>query len=119
MSFTLNKKHKDYEYTKRSRTFLCGYDANEYSEYALEWLIDELVDDGDEIVCLRVVEEDAPIAGGKSVREGLHREEAERIMRQMELKNTENKAINLVLEFAVGKIQEVIDEMVSFLRLQL
>lgn len=112
MSLTLNRKHKDYEYTKRSRTFLCGYDDNEYSRYALEWLVDELVDDGDEIVCLRAVEDDAPIALGKSVREGLHREEAERVMKEIEHKNTENKAINLVLEFAVGKVQDVIDEMV-------
>ena len=36
-SLTLNRKHRDYEYTKRSRTFLCGTDTNEYSDTALEW----------------------------------------------------------------------------------
>ncbi|KAK7516640.1 uncharacterized protein IWZ02DRAFT_454705 [Phyllosticta citriasiana] len=112
-SFTLIRKHKDYEYTKRSRTFLCGLDSNDYSEYALEWLIDELVDDGDEIVCLRVVEKDDKVAGESSVDHGKYREEAEKLMERIQGKNTENKAINLVLEFSVGKVNKVIDEMIN------
>jgi hypothetical protein len=112
-SFTLIAKHKDYEYTKRSRTFLCGCDDNEYSEYALQWLIDELVDDGDEIVCLRVVDPDDKVAGGTSVEKGRYRSEAEALMKQIQKRNTENKAINLILEFSVGKVNKVIDDMVS------
>lgn len=118
-SLTLNRKHRDYEYTKRSRTFLCGTDTNEYSDTALEWLIDELVDDGDEVVCLRVVEKDsreaAKWAGGQtgSGRHKSYREEAERMLMAIEKKNTENKAINLVLEFSVGKVHETIQHMVG------
>jgi hypothetical protein len=112
-SFTLVSKHKDYEYTKRSRTFLCGVDKNEYSDYALQWLVDELVDDGDEIVVLRVVDKDDTIAGDRSVEKGRYRSEAEALMKQIQSKNHENKAINLILEFAVGKVNTVIDEMVS------
>jgi hypothetical protein len=114
-SFTLIAKHKDYEYTKRSRTFLCGCDDNDYSDYALQWLIDELVDDGDEIVCLRVVEKlDGP--GDKHLENGRYRDEASALMKQFQAKNHENKAINLVLEFAVGKVNKVIDEMVDHAR---
>ena len=113
-SFTLNKKHKDYEYNKRSRTFLCGFDSHEYSDYALEWLIEELVDDGDEIVCLRVVEKDDSLAGKSSMEAGRYRSEAEKLMARIEEKNIENKAINLILEFAIGKVQSVIDDMVSY-----
>ncbi|KAF2872042.1 hypothetical protein BDV95DRAFT_571272 [Massariosphaeria phaeospora] len=112
-SFTLIAKHKDYEYTKRSRTFLCGCDDNEYSEYALQWLIDELVDDGDEIVCLRVVEKDDTIAGDRSVEKGRYRSEAEALMKMIQTRNHENKAINLILEFALGKVNKVIDEMIN------
>ncbi|KAF2263691.1 adenine nucleotide alpha hydrolases-like protein [Lojkania enalia] len=112
-SFTLVTKHKDYEYTKRSRTFLCGCDDNEYSDYALQWLIDELVDDGDEIVCLRVVEKDASIATDSNIQKGRYRSEAEALMKQVQAKNHENKAINLILEFAVGKVNTVIDEMIN------
>ena len=118
-SFTLIAKHKDYEYTKRSRTFLCGCDDNEYSEYALQWLIDELVDDGDEIVCLRVVEKDDTLAGDRSVEKGRYRSEAESLMKMIQGRNHENKAINLILEFAMGKVNKVIDEMVSIDQLRL
>ncbi|KAF2813825.1 adenine nucleotide alpha hydrolases-like protein [Mytilinidion resinicola] len=112
-SFTLITKHKDYEYTKRSRTFLCGLDSNDYSEYALQWLIDELVDDGDEIVCLRVVEMDSKVAADSSIENGKYRKEAEQLMKHIQTKNDDNKAINLILEFSLGKVNKVIDEMIN------
>lgn len=112
-SFTLAKKHKDYAFTKRSRTFLCGLDANDYSEYALEWLIDELVDDGDEVVCLRVIDPNAEVVvGGGKKGESKYREEAEALMKSIEQRNRENKAINLILEFAVGKVEKMFTRMV-------
>jgi nucleotide-binding universal stress UspA family protein len=114
-SLTLGRKHRDYEYTKRSRTFLVGTDANEYSDTALEWLVDELVDDGDEIVCLRVVEKDSHEArkwsGGQG--EKGYRKEAARFMESIEKKNTEDRAISLVLEFAIGKVQDAIQNMIK------
>jgi nucleotide-binding universal stress UspA family protein len=114
-SLTLGRKHRDYEYTKRSRTFLVGTNANEYSDTALEWLVDELVDDGDEIVCLRVVEKDSHEARKWSGGQGAkgYRKEAERFMESIEKKNTEDRAINLVLEFAIGKVQEAIQNMIK------
>lgn len=112
-SFTLIRKHKDYEYTKRSRTFLCGFDENEYSVYALQWLINELVDDGDEIVCLRVVEKEDAIAGDRSVETGRYRTEAEATMNDIQNRNHDNKAINLILEFSIGKVNKVIDDMIN------
>ncbi|KAF1932564.1 adenine nucleotide alpha hydrolases-like protein, partial [Didymella exigua CBS 183.55] len=112
-SFTLIAKHKDYEYTKRSRTFLCGFDENEYSTYALQWLINELVDDGDEIVCLRVVEKEDTIAGDRSVETGRYKREADATMQDIQSRNHENKAINLILEFSVGKVNKIIDDMIN------
>ncbi|TKX26475.1 putative universal stress family protein [Elsinoe australis] len=119
-SLTLSRKHKDYVYNKRSRTFLCGTDTNEYSDTALEWLIDELVDDGDEIVCLRVVEKDSKEAikwaGGGSNKEGRersYRAEAQRMLEKIQEKNSEDRAINLVLEFTIGKVHETIQHMIA------
>ncbi|KAL2355516.1 hypothetical protein BJ546DRAFT_973789 [Cryomyces antarcticus] len=111
-SLTLNRKHKNYEYTKRSRTFLCGTDTNDYSEFALEWLIDELVDDRDEIVCLRVVEKDSKFTGDASIQAGRYKAEAERMMQNIQSKNTDDRAINLVLEFSVGKVHDTIQKMI-------
>lgn len=113
-SLTLMRKHKDYHYTKRSRTFLCGTDTNEHSDTALEWLIDELVDDGDEVVCLRVVEKESKEAARWSNGQGErgYRAEAERFLAGIVKKNAEDKAINLILEFAVGKIFDTIQQMI-------
>ncbi|EYE95610.1 universal stress protein [Aspergillus ruber CBS 135680] len=108
-SLTLNYKHKGYQCTRRSRTFLCGTDQNEYSDFALEWLIDELVDDGDEIVCLRAVEN----ASDAGMEPGRYRKEAEKLFEQVIQKNSQDeKAISLVLELAVGKVQDIIQRMI-------
>ncbi|KAJ5105504.1 hypothetical protein NUU61_002851 [Penicillium alfredii] len=112
-SLTLNYKHKGYQSTRRSRTFLCGTDQNDYSEFALEWLIDELVDDGDEIVCLRAVEKDSRMASDAAIEEGKYRKEAERLFEQVIQKNSQDeKAISLVLELAVGKVENIIQRMI-------
>ncbi|KAL2377889.1 hypothetical protein RJZ90_006406 [Blastomyces dermatitidis] len=112
-SLTLNYKHRDYHPTRRSRTFLCGTDQNDYSDFALEWLIDELVDDGDEIVCLRVVEKDSKVASDASVEERRYRQEAQKLLDQVIAKNSDEKAISLVLEYAAGKVQEIIQRMIQ------
>jgi len=115
-ALTLKSTHMHYAYTKRSRTFLCGTDENDYSEFALEWLLDELVDDGDEVVCLRVVDKDSKINSSNSIEEGRYRTEAKRLMDHIKAKNKDDeKSISLILEFAVGKIQETIQRMVSLL----
>lgn len=113
-SLTLNYKHKGYRSRRRSRTYLCGTDQNEYSEFALEWLLDELVNDGDEIVCLRAVEKDSRVASDAAIEEGKYRKEAESLFEQVIQKNSrDEKAISLVLELAVGKIEEIIQRMVG------
>lgn len=111
-SFTFNKKHVDFAQSKSTRTFLCGIDDNDYSNYALEWLLDELVDDNDEIICLRVVDKDSLIAGTSSMEKRTYQEEAIKLMTSIEEKNHDNKAISLTLEFAVGKVEKMIMQMV-------
>lgn len=76
-------------------------------------MIDELVDDGDEVICLWVVEKDSKIASDASVDEGRYRKEAEKLLNQVIAKNQhDEKAISLVLELAVGKVQDIIQRMV-------
>ncbi|KAJ5907440.1 hypothetical protein N7495_000122 [Penicillium taxi] len=112
-SLTLNYKHKGYQSTRRSRTFLCGTDQNDYSEFALEWLLDEMLDDGDEIVCLRAVEKDSRMASDASIIEGKYREEAEKLFESVIRKNSQDeKAISLILELAVGKVEDIIQRMI-------
>ena len=110
----MNYKHRNHKNTRRSRTFLCGTDQNEYSEYALEWLLDELIDDNDEIVCFWVVEKDSKIASESSVQQKKYQQEAQKLMDWVISKNSQEggRAISLILELAVGKVQDVIQRMV-------
>ncbi|KAF0642817.1 hypothetical protein FPSE5266_08691 [Fusarium pseudograminearum] len=83
---------------KRSRCFMVGVDEHAYSDYALQWLLEELVDDGDEVVCVRVVEKELRYSNRE------YREDAEKVMRGILDRNGNNRAINIVLEYAVGKL---------------
>jgi len=103
ISFTLNVKHKGYQFKKRSRTFMVGIDENDYSDIALSWMLEELVDDGDEIICLRVVEKES---------RG-YQKEAWEMMRRIQQRNDANRAISIVLEYAVGKVHTTFQKMVS------
>lgn len=115
LSYVLTEKHKDYVSSKRSRLFLCGIDQNDYSDFALEWLLDEMVDDGDEVVCFRVIERDSKISSDSALEKQKYKEEAQKLMDHIKSKNKEHmKSINLVLEFALGKVQETIQSMVHF-----
>lgn len=72
------------------------------------------MDDGDEIVCLRAVEKDSRIATDIAIEERKYREEAEKLFEQVIQKNSQDeKAISLVLELAVGKVENIIQRMVS------
>ncbi|CAG9942004.1 unnamed protein product [Clonostachys rosea f. rosea IK726] len=106
-SLTLNVKHKGYRAGRRSRTFMVGVDEHAYSDYALQWLLDELVDDGDEVVCVRVVEKEIRVNDKQYV------DEATAIMKAIVAKNTASKALSFVLEFAMGKLHGTFQKLIQ------
>lgn len=114
ISFTLNVKHKGYQYKRRSRTFMVGIDENDYSDIALQWMLEELVDDGDEIVCLRVVDKDAKVVSDRNLERRQYRKEAKELMKRIQQRNDDNRAISIVLEFAVGKLHATFQTMVHY-----
>lgn len=77
---------------------MVGVDEHAYSDYALQWLLEELVDDGDEVVCVRVVEKELRYTDKQ------YRDDAQAVMRGILDRNGNNRAINIVLEYAVGKL---------------
>ncbi|KAH7393599.1 hypothetical protein BKA64DRAFT_91971 [Cadophora sp. MPI-SDFR-AT-0126] len=113
LSFTLNVKHRGYQRKRRSRTFMVGVDENDYSDIALSWMLEELVDDGDEVICLRVVDKDAKVVNDRSVDKKQYQEEAKKLMERIVTRNDENRAISIVLEFAVGKVHAVFQKMIQ------
>jgi hypothetical protein len=106
-SFTLHVRHQGYHPTRRSRTFMVGVDDHVYSDYALVWLLNNMVDDGDEVVCVRVVEN--PLRLG----ERNYRDEAKKLLHSIQAKNEHNKAISIVLEYSVGKLHATFQQLVS------
>lgn len=105
-SLTLNVRHQGYQAKRRSRTFMIGVDEHAYSDYALQWLLDELVDDGDEVVCVRVVERDTRSLGA-------YQDDAQSLMKSIIAKNDSNRAISVVLEYACGKLHSTFQKLVS------
>jgi Universal stress protein family len=112
ISFTLNVKHNGYQFKRRSRTFMVGIDENDYSDIALQWMLEELVDDGDEIICLRVIEKGAKIVNDRNLERKQYQAEAKEILEHIQKKNDDNRAISIVLEFAVGKVHTTFQKMV-------
>lgn len=90
---------------------MIGVDEHAYSDYALLWLLNNMVDDGDEVVCVRVLE--SPIRPG----EKNYQEEARRLLQAIQAKNELNKAISIILEYSVGKLHDTFQQLVSALPL--
>ncbi|PWO00561.1 hypothetical protein FA09DRAFT_327980 [Tilletiopsis washingtonensis] len=98
-SYTLQVKSRGYRRTKNTRTFMCAFDTNAYSERALEWLMESLVEDGDEVVALRVLEGEAD-----SIDQDEAREEARELIDSIVDLNddVEERRISIVVEFVAG-----------------
>lgn len=107
-SFTLQARHQGYHSSRRSRTFMIGVDEHSYSQYALVWLLTHMVDDGDEIICVRVMEN--PVRPDKN-----YQEDAKKLLEIIKSKNELNKAISIILEYSVGKLHDTFQQLVGLL----
>lgn len=87
---------------------MVGVDEHAYSDYALQWLLDELVDDGDEVVCVRVIEKENRFTDTKH-----YQDDARNVMQAIIARNGSNRAINIVLEYAVGKLHTTFQKLVG------
>lgn len=113
-SLTLQTRHMDYQHSRLSRTFMCGTDKNKYSENALCWLLEKLADDGDEILCLRVIDPSSKISSSdKALEEKQYRDEANKFLEHLISKNTKGKKIAITLEFTVGTVEAMIKRMIE------
>jgi nucleotide-binding universal stress UspA family protein len=104
-TFCLQVKSRGYMRTKNTRTFMCAVDDNTYSERALEWLMESLVSDGDEIVALRVLDGDPD-----AIDQDAAREEARELMASIVELNDEygDRSISIVVEFVAGRVTSTI-----------
>ena len=99
-TFCLQVKSRGYKRTKNTRTFMCAVDDNSYSERALEWLMESLVSDGDEIVAVRVLDGEV-----EEIDQENARDEARELMASIVQLNDEvgHQSISIVVEFVAGR----------------
>lgn len=117
ISVTLTSKHTGYQYKKRSRTFMVGVDDHDYSKTALKWALTDLVDDGDEIVCVQVVEQTdmtGKMVNTKKLDRSVYQDKAQSLMGEIQVMNmnTSRQAVSIVLEYALGKAQDTFQKLV-------
>ncbi|KAG0364341.1 hypothetical protein BGZ54_007617 [Gamsiella multidivaricata] len=94
-SFTLQAKTDHWKRTKKGRTFLVGTDLNDYSAHALQWVMENMVEDGDE------------------GQESAARSEANKIMSSVREKNVSGREISIVVECIVGNVRDTIQHMIK------
>lgn len=114
-SLTLNAKSQGYRRKKNTRVFLCASSPDESGREALDWALESLVQDGDELVVYRGLEEDAL----EQKDHDLIREEARNFMKQIEERSVEinsDRKLSLILEYVAGKITETLDRLIALYR---
>lgn len=110
-SYTLVVRHLGFYSKRRSRTFMVGIDDHQYSDEALQWLFDKFVEDGDEIICVRVVEKDVrQLETDRRIAD--FQTEANAEVERIKAKSGDGKAISIVLEYAVGKLHSTFQRLV-------
>ena len=98
------------------RTYLCGTDESDHAFFVLEYIIEHLVDDGDEIICVRVVERDAEVTSVSAIEKGQYRKEAEKVCKDVQdmLDKRGGPGVKGLIVLAAGKVGETLDAMVSY-----
>lgn len=114
-SFTLQVKSDGYKRLRTTRVFLCAASPDESGSEALDWCLESLVQDGDELVVLRGFDTD-------DLEKDLHdeiREDAKKLMKNIQSKNVEydpERKLSIVVEFVAGKVTETIERMIALYR---
>ncbi|KAK4049796.1 hypothetical protein OIV83_003852 [Microbotryomycetes sp. JL201] len=115
-SFTIGAKSAEFCRTRGTRTYLIATDLNEYSVHALDWAMQNITEDHDELVILRVIDPGSTAHATWKASKDEAREEAEGVLEQVMRKNGEQKQISIVVEFAIGPIEETIHRMIEIYR---
>ncbi|KAG8850831.1 hypothetical protein FRB96_009568 [Tulasnella sp. 330] len=113
-SFTLQVKSGGYHKTRNTRVYLCAASGDESGQQALEWTLDNLVEDGDELVAVRGFE----LADIQKDMHGQVRDEANDLMKLILERNSEyeGRRLSVIVEFVAGKVTDTIDRMTALYR---
>ncbi|KAJ7108808.1 hypothetical protein C8R44DRAFT_635962, partial [Mycena epipterygia] len=113
-SFTLQVKSEGYSRTRSTRVFLCAAGPDESGREALDWSLEALAQDGDELIVCRGIDADIFEKDHNSVRE-----EARQLMLQVQEKSVEydpERKLSLILEFIPGRFTDTLDRLIALYR---
>ncbi|KAF8323857.1 hypothetical protein DL93DRAFT_2031137, partial [Clavulina sp. PMI_390] len=117
-SYTLKTTTDGYKRTRFTRNYLCACSRDPSGSEALNWAMDSLVQDGDELIIVRGFDPDEL---GKYWQKQTHedlREEARVLMKNAIARNSQHEGRNLsvIVEFMAGRITETIDRLIALYR---
>ncbi|KAJ3982010.1 hypothetical protein F5890DRAFT_1416599 [Lentinula detonsa] len=110
-SFTLRAKSAGYKRTRSTRVFLCASSPDESGREALDWALESFVQDGDDFVVFRGVEEDV-----LDKDHDLVREDARALMAYIQAKSQEydpDRKLSIILECIAGKVTDTLDRLIA------
>lgn len=81
--------------------------------HALNWLLANLIEDGDEIVVLRVIEIGSPAHTLWMSSQEEAKEEAQQVLDEIMERNREDIRLSIIVEFVIGKVQDTIHRMIN------
>jgi len=113
-SFTLQVKSDGYERTPSTRVFLCASSPDESGSHALDWTIESLVQDGDELVVFRGIDQEDLEKG-----HDLIRDEARELMQRVQDKCVgvePDRKLSIIVEYIAGKVTTTIDRLIALYR---
>lgn len=113
-SYTLRVQSEGYVRTVATRVFLCAASPDESGREALDWALECLVQDADELVVFRGIDQDELDRDHELVRE-----EARELMRQIQDKCVEydsERKLSIILEFIAGRPTTTLDRLIALYR---
>lgn len=106
-SFSISSKHEDFKATYGSRTFLCALSSVSTSWRALQWLVEKVMEDGDELLCLKVEKEpNKPTSYYKTKSEDVLTQIVHTIVASTV------KKINVIVELSLGSVRHIVRQAV-------
>ncbi|EIW79957.1 hypothetical protein CONPUDRAFT_58215 [Coniophora puteana RWD-64-598 SS2] len=113
-SYTLHVQSSGYSRNRQTRVFLCASSPDESGSQALDWALESLVQDGDELIVFRGVDPEELERDHELVRE-----DARELMRQCQEKCIEydpDRKLSIIVELIAGKVTTTLDRLIALYR---
>ncbi|KAI0299368.1 hypothetical protein B0F90DRAFT_1728171 [Multifurca ochricompacta] len=113
-SFTLQVKSDGYERRPSTRVFLCASSPDDSGRQALDWAIEGLVQDGDELIVFRGIDQEDLERDHDVVRD-----EARDYMHRIQDKCVDvdpDRKLSIIVEYIAGKVTTTIDRLIALYR---